>query len=267
MPSDDRRILTKEFLLLSDFCDRYGRWKPANMLVAMQELAGEHSERLGVGREPLLQEGAIWVLTRSEMHIARYPYFLDRVVAHTFPAPSRRALYPRYYTFETPEGEPLVNAVSYWTIMDLATQHMTGVPLVDSRMPDTADIPRPMGYPGSVHIVPGEQQIVPYQPVYADLDLNGHVNNTRCADWITNLLGSAVLRHTPIGMLLINYLREIRGDAPLTFSYRLDEGAFSLRCLRGDQSCVDVGGTLMPADDPGARPSPVAFLGDDSEDD
>ena len=67
-------VLTKDFLLVSDFCDRYGRWKPSHMLVAMQELAGEHSEA-GGGARTGAGVRAIWVLARSNCTFIGIPCF------------------------------------------------------------------------------------------------------------------------------------------------------------------------------------------------
>lgn len=255
-------VLTKDFLLVSDFCDRYGRWKPSHMLVAMQELAGEHSERLEVGREQVLASGAIWVLTRSELHIHRYPVFLDTVRAHTFPTAPRRTLYPRFYVFEDAQGQPVASASSYWAVMDLKEQHMTSLPWINERMPQNEDLQRPIGYPGAARLAEGEEQLSSYQPLYSDLDLNGHVNNTKGADWACNLLGVQTLRHQPIQTLVLNYNREIRGEEPVDFSFRRGSDTFSLRCQRDGIAHVDVSGTLMAPGHPGAKPSPVAALDD-----
>ncbi|NLB38746.1 MAG: hypothetical protein GX810_05805 [Clostridiales bacterium] len=254
-------VLTKDFLLLSDFCDRYGRWKPSQMLVAMQELAGEHSERLDVGREKVLESGAIWVLTRTELHVQRYPVFLDHIVGRTFPTTVRRTLYPRFFVFEDAQGHLLASGSTYWAVMDLETQRMVSHAWINERIPNNNEaIARPLGYPGSAKLAAGEEELSRYQPVYADLDLNGHVNNTKSADWACNLLGSQTLARQPIKTMVLNYNREIRGSEPVDFSFRRAGSDFSLRCLREGVAHIDVSGTLMDSDDQGGKPSPVAAL-------
>ena len=49
---EDIRILTRD-------CDLTGQWKPSAILETMQELAGIHGTLIGVGRNALLQKGAI----------------------------------------------------------------------------------------------------------------------------------------------------------------------------------------------------------------
>ncbi len=248
--------LVHDLLIRSAECDRFGRLTPAQILVVMQEMAGEHSHLLGMGREALLKENAIWVLTRSEVHVSRYPLYLETVRVRTFPGAARRMLFPRFFTFETEDGERLVTASSYWALMDIHEGKMVLPPAILSLMPDTSDMTPPMGCPSSVKLVDGPEETSLYAPRYTDLDLNGHVNNTRCAGWLCDLLGESVLKDRPPQTLTVNYNREIRGSEPLTFSLRKTESSFSLRCLRGDVPHVDVGGTLAA---PGALPpSPLA---------
>lgn len=248
----------QDLLIRSADCDRFGRLTPAQMLVIMQEMAGEHSHLLGMGREAMLNEHAIWILTRSEVHIARYPLYLEKIRVRTFPGALRRLLFPRFFTFEAENGQPVITASSYWALMDIRTGTMVLPPSVLPLLPDTADMRPPIGYPSSVKLADAPEEASLYTPAYTDLDLNGHVNNTRCADWICNLLSENTLKDRPIETLVINYDREIRGNEPLTFSFRKNERDFSLRCLRDGTAHVDVGGTMaLPGTMP---PSPLAAL-------
>lgn len=237
----------RDFVIRSADCDRFGRLAPSQALIIMQEMAGEHAHLLGLGREALLKENAVWVLTRSEVHFIRYPLYLESVRVRTFPGKVRRMLFPRFFIFETADGVRLAAASNYWALMDIRTGNMVLPPIALSLTPDTTDIEPPMGCPSPVSIVDGAEESSLFTPSYTDLDVNGHVNNTRCADWACNLLGERLLKDRPIQTLIVNYNREIKGSEPLTFSLRKNADSFSLRCLRGDLSYVDVGGTLSKA--------------------
>ena len=247
-----------DYLLRSSCCDRFGRWKPEDILVAMQETAGEHSHRLHLGREPLLRLNAIWVLTRSEVHIVRYPLYLETVRIHTFPTAPRRTLYPRFFTFTSEEGELYATASSYWAVVDIRTGAMVSLPLVNEQMPSNEMLSKPMGYPSAAKAADAPEQHLKYVPRYGDLDMNGHVNNTRCAAWLCDLMGESVLRETPLKTLVVNYNREIRGEDPVDFSWRLSADAYSLRVSRSNGALVDVSGALMSKGFEGGKPSPTA---------
>lgn len=253
------KVFEKDIIMRSGVCDRYGRWKPNEILMTMQEMAGEHSEYMGCGRENLLKRSnAIWVLTRSEFHVHKYPVWLDIVKVRTFPTAPRRTLYPRFFVFENQQGERVGTACSYWAVMDLSTGAMAALDWVNQCMPDNSDLEKPMGYPSAVKAADAPEQLSQYIPHFSDLDLNGHVNNTRCAEWVTDILGEDVLGKTPIQTMAVNYNREIRGKEKVDFSFRLSDTAYSLRCLRDDVPYVDVGGLLMPEGSEGGKPSPLA---------
>ena len=67
------KTYTETFTLLSRDCDVKGTWRLSAILEAMQESAGAHSLLLGCGREELLKRNIVWVLSRSELHMDRYP--------------------------------------------------------------------------------------------------------------------------------------------------------------------------------------------------
>ena len=49
----------EETLLRTCHCDFMGQWRPSAILETMQEVAGTHSEMLGVGRNALIEQGLV----------------------------------------------------------------------------------------------------------------------------------------------------------------------------------------------------------------
>ena len=79
------KIYKEDFTVRSYQTDLNARMKPSAILEVMQEAAGQHSERLGLGRSALLAKNTAWVLTRVEVDMDRYPAFEE-----TFSAASSR---------------------------------------------------------------------------------------------------------------------------------------------------------------------------------
>ncbi|MBQ4231185.1 MAG: hypothetical protein II671_06505, partial [Salinivirgaceae bacterium] len=50
---------------------------------------------------------------------------------------------------------------------------------------------------------------VEHVPLYSEIDVNGHVNNARYADWLCNCLGVERLRRFEIWTASIEYRHEI----------------------------------------------------------
>jgi len=242
------RVLTERMLYFSSYADRYGHWKPGELMTAMQEMAGRHSLMLGCGREDLLKQDVIWVLARNEVDIYRMPQVNDVIVCTTYPGPARRTLYPRYHQFSLEDGTLLASGVGGWTLANIHTQRMADVPDIARNMPDTSDLPRPVPFPRAVEHVEGEAITRVIDLRYTDIDVNQHVNNTRCADWACDLLGADVLREQPITRFVANYKQQILPTGPVTLTLRRAGSRFSMTCERDGELLLDCGGTLGPAD-------------------
>ena len=91
------KIYKEDFTVRSYQTDLNARMKPSAILEVMQEAAGQHSERLGLGRSALLAKNTAWVLTRVEVDMDRYPAFEETFSVETFPMPVRRCFFPRYF--------------------------------------------------------------------------------------------------------------------------------------------------------------------------
>ena len=87
------------FRLTTRDCDMNGTWRVSAILEAMQEAAGMHSMLLGCGRDDLLKNNMVWVLSRCELRMDRYPRIGEKVNVSTFPMPTRICFFPRYYIF------------------------------------------------------------------------------------------------------------------------------------------------------------------------
>ncbi|NLD52604.1 MAG: hypothetical protein GX650_06890 [Clostridiales bacterium] len=240
------RVLTETAPLISSAKDRFGNLRPTHLMVLMQEMGGRHSIFLGVGREELLKLGAVWVLIRSEIRIYRQPQVNDMIVATTFPGAPRRTLYPRYHRFHLEDGTLLAEGVGAWTLADVESRRMVSLPQVTALMPDTSDLEKPIGYPGSVEPVEGREIRMERALRYSDFDVNQHVNNTRCGDWVCDLLDEEVLSTHAITRFLANYRREIRPGGPVDLTAQVAGDRFSFACKRDGEVLLDCGGWLTP---------------------
>ena len=229
--------LVTEYKILSSDCDRYGFFKMNRILVLMQELAGEHSELLGCSFADTLKLGAVWVVTRNEFVVDRYPVIAQTVIGSTFPGRVRRGIYTRYYSIKDREGRSLIRGSSFWALADVNTRQMVDIPEIAAHMPDNSDLPPPFHLPGAPEeLAEGFSREALWQPVYTDLDRNGHVNNTRAADWGLCFLSEAAdLRQHPVRSLLASYHREMTQKDEVALRFNAKDKAFSLRCeVRGE---------------------------------
>ena len=235
----------EEILLRTCSCDFMGTWRPSAILETMQEVAGMHSELLGCGRNTLIQKNLVWVLSRLELHMDHYPGPGSRVMAETFPMPNRRWFFPRYFLFKDEAGRLLGKAGTLWVLFDITTRHMVPPGEVAGLLPDNSDMIAPLGLPAPVEDLPGREMVYPHIPVYTDLDVNMHVNNTKYADWLCDGLGIDVMRENCLQSLVINYDAEIRPDQEITLHLIREGAAFRMAGYHEDKLHFEIGGQLM----------------------
>lgn len=234
---EDIRLLTKD-------CDLTGHWRPSAILEAMQETAGTHSQLIGVGRNALLQKGVVWVLTRVEVVMDRYPKIGDTVSIETFPMPVRRCFFPRYFVFRDEHGAEFGRAGTLWVLLDVATRKMAKPDICAALMPDNSDLLAPLGLPATVMEVSGTLDVSTHFPVYTDLDVNGHVNNTKYMDWCCNALGVDAMTSHCLTQFDVNYDLEIRPGQDIRCEMRRLGDVFSFSGFEGNVRHFDIGGTL-----------------------
>lgn len=232
--------------------DLTARLRPGVLLELMQELAGDHASALGAGRDELLGLNLAWVLTRVEVRMARYPHFGETLTAETFPMPNRRVFFPRYFLFRDGEGHQIGHAGSMWVLMDLSARKMVYQADIASRLPDNSDLTAPMGMPATVEELPFPACEGFHTPVYTDLDMNGHVNNTRYVDWCCNALGIGVMQTHALTHFAVNFSHEVLPGQQVRTLLRQGDGRFCFSGFEGDCRFFDVGGefTPLPQEDP-----------------
>lgn len=201
-------------LRMSDF-DRYGRMQPAAVLDLCQDAAAAHAERLGVGFDDLRRRGLAWVVLRMRYEQLAQPQLYDQVAVTTWPHPPGIMDFGRDYCIDAMDGTPLVRGSAQWAVIHTDTRRLLpakelGFPLEGTREEHVfqARLRKLPPMDGS-----GETQCVACGS-FAELDLNGHVNNSRYANYILNALRPGP--EEPITSLQLDYHREVLPDTALT---------------------------------------------------
>ena len=240
------KTLKQEICIASYQTDLTARIKPSAILQIMQEIAGAHAELLGVGRSLLKPMNLAWVLTRVEVRMDRYPLSGEVITVETFPRPNRRMFFPRYFIFRDARGEQIGCGGSTWVVLNIGTRKMDDASRIIPLLPDSSDLISPMGMPATVEEVAGDPAEALHLPVYSDLDMNGHVNNTRYLDWCCNTLGIDVMKTHAMKHFVINFNREILPSQEVRTVLRRDGNDFSYSGFSEDWRHFDLGGVLEP---------------------
>lgn len=231
------------------------RWRPGVIFLTMQEIGETHAEMLGVGFENLIKKNMIWVLVRASLEMERYPELKETVKIKSWPGAKRRLFFPRYYSFEDKEGILLGKASTLWTILDAEKRTIVSPAEkgVTVRYPERG--PYETAFPGKVKQPEGEITRREIIPKYTDLDSNGHVNNSRYIDWLTDMIPAEIHRAGHLKKITSNYSREIRFDDRVTLEFSHSENSFRLSGREEDKIFFTVNADYCKTEKPDT-PSP-----------
>lgn len=210
-------IYTEERLLRNKDVEMHRRLRTSRLFELMQEASIRHTEQLGMGRKKTLDKGLLWMIGLQKAEIRRIPEYDERIVLKTWPGETMRFFFPRYYSFETAEGEPLLKASALWTLVDAEKRQMAnperyGVIIHGVRTGEEIGLP---AAPRRLACDASREFTVPYSYV----DLNGHMNNTRYFDLAEDTIPAAA-QGRRLKSLAVEYSSEVRlGD-----TLRLDWG-------------------------------------------
>ena len=208
----------KEFYLRTSDFDCRMELAPAAVFDLFQDVAGEHARVLGIGRDVMLASNLIWVIVKQRYRILKTPKQFDRVRVRTWPLPPRRSIFQREYRITAEDGTPLVIGSSEWVVIHAERRRLMPVgdvyPLKDGFLEEHSfedGFPRLTDFSGE-----GEGRTL--VPQFSELDMNGHVNNIKYANYIMDTLNPQ--EGERIAEMCIEYHREVQAARPLTVHTR-----------------------------------------------
>jgi acyl-ACP thioesterase len=222
----------KEFYLRTADFDCRMDLQPASILDLFQDVAGEHARLLGIGRDAMLEKQLIWVIVKVRYRILSMPKQFDRVRVKTWPLPPRRSLFQREYKIMAEDGTPLVLGSSEWVVIHAERRRL---------MPIGDVYPLKDGFLEERNFEDGFMRLTDFSgegisrtilPLFSELDVNGHVNNTKYANYIMDTVNPREDEH--VAEFQIEYHREVQPGHPLTLLAVRGEGQIDVKGTDAD---------------------------------
>ena len=215
-------IYVRNFTVEDAYVDRYGRMKPSQILYLAQDMGGRHSALMSLDYDTLAGRNLFWAVTRHRVQVSRMPMRGETLRLETWPLPTTRAAFPRSVGAYDAQGNEVFRCITLWVLMDLNTRKMivpgkSGIivagTLRGNELPaPNGLIPKPLGTQTSRTVA------------FTDLDRNGHMNNTRCLDWIADLLPSRFHESHTVTDFTVCYLAEARELQELRLNWDMSDG-------------------------------------------
>lgn len=215
--------LEKEFILKRSDFDCNGQILPSSVLDLFQEAASSHAEALGCGFDDMNSKGLLWVIARTRYEVQKSPLPCSTVRVCTWPlAPS--ITYRREYLIADQNGEILIRGSSDWLVINKDERSIAKAAGVYPENEEPSEALAIEGRSKRLRPYKGEADSHKVTPEVSDIDANGHVNNTKYADYVLNAvnLGGRRIKYFQIDYhkeVLINNLLTIKTAIENTTAY------------------------------------------------
>ena len=206
--------------------------RPSKILMYMQETGNLQLEAYEKPLDELRdRDGLAFILSRISVQIMKPLHAYDRIEVDTWVSESRGFSFNRYFRMRRGE-EIIAEAASVWALVDIHDRHL--VRAEEFSVPAPIDQPLQTDLPKRVHFSPtmplteaGERTIR-----YADIDYNGHMNNTNYPDMLCDFLPDVL--QTRVTGFVLSYLHEGTFGHTLRVLRTETEGGYLFRTVDAD---------------------------------
>lgn len=182
--------------------------KLPHLLSVILQVSAEQSHDLGVDEEMLFQRyHLVWVITDYDITLERLPRYAETITIETEALSYNRYFCYRNFQIYGQDGEKIMTILTTFVLMDYETRKVHEV--VD-------DIIAPYACEKTKKIRRGPKYAKLENPTekayhvrFFDLDLNGHVNNSRYLDWMYDVLDIHFLQHHIPKTIHLKYVKEV----------------------------------------------------------
>lgn len=164
--------------------DAGGKLSVENLCNYMQQIAGQHAHKLGVGFDHMQAENLTWVLARWQVCLERMPAPGEEVCLETWPSAVEKLQCRRDFILRGSGDEVLARAASWWVTVNSNSFRLERPPARIMELcyqePEFAMESFALRLPQ----VKEGQTSMRAAVRWSDIDGNQHVNNANYLDWV-----------------------------------------------------------------------------------
>lgn len=183
------------------------------ILRMMQEVAGAHSDSLGISINHMEEKPYTWLLLNWKLQVFLRPAWNSELTVKTWPSSSDKIYSYRDFEIYTKNGDLVAKATSKWVLININTLNIekTSEEILDIYKPDNTCV---FEEPISKLKEPEHYDFTEnYTITRNDLDINGHANNLSYLKMVTNLMPDNIYNNVDFKNLEIMYKKECKlGD-------------------------------------------------------
>ncbi|MDR2886396.1 MAG: hypothetical protein LBV26_00075 [Bacteroidales bacterium] len=209
----------------------------ASLFNYLQDIASDHAEILGFGRNDLMKCNHFWALSRMYAEIAEWPAWEESIIVKTYPNGTDKLFALRNYEVSYPDGRHIAFATSSWLILDQATRKIQRPEAALSYFNRHSEVQEsPLRYASKLEAAGGEAvNSDTFRVRISDLDVNLHTNNVKYLQWINDSYDIDFVKQNTVYSTEINYLSESFYNDEVFLQARAgNNGYYSHSVIRSD---------------------------------
>ena len=203
-----------------DMADMNGHIKLPDVILLSLQVSGMQSIDLGVSDKDVLEQyNLVWIITDYDIDVVRLPRFAEEITIETEALTYNRLFCYRRFTIYDEAGQEIIHMLATFVLMDRESRKVH---------PVVPEIVAPYQSEFSKKLIRGpkyreleEAVSKDYHVRFYDLDMNGHVNNSKYLDWIFEVMGADFLMHHIPKKINLKYVKEVRPGGMINSSYDL----------------------------------------------
>ena len=198
-----------------DMADMNGHIKLPDVILLSLQVSGMQSIELGVSDKDILEEhNLVWIITEYDIEVARLPRFAEEITIETEALSYNRLFCYRRFTIYDEAGQELIHMMATFVLMDRDSRKVHAVE-PEIVAPYQSDFDKKL-IRGPKYESLEEPFSKDYHVRFYDLDMNGHVNNSKYLDWIFEVMGADFLTQYIPKKINLKYVKEVLPGGVIT---------------------------------------------------
>ena len=200
-----------------DMADMNGHIKLPDVILLSLQVSGMQSIELGVSDKTILEEhNLVWIITDYDIEVVRLPRFAEEITIETEALSYNRLFCYRRFTIYDEAGQEIIRMLATFVLMDRDSRKVHAVE-PEIVAPYQSDFDKKL-IRGPKYEPLEELVGKDYHVRFYDLDMNGHVNNSKYLDWIFEVMGADFLTQYIPKKINLKYVKEVRPGGVITSS-------------------------------------------------
>lgn len=214
-------------------CDYTGKLKPEVLFIRFGEIATNDAYHTHIYSHEMIGHYG-WIVSKQTLKM-KMPLYLDDVITLTTePRKGSHVIFPRIYKIEK-EGEIVATCSSTWTMFDLDQRKVIRPKELGIDLSGLSQ--NELEAPVTLFSRDDKKKVASRIVSYSDVDVNGHMNNTRYVRLAYDLLPFDYHKDHVLKELSINYKRELAPLAQVDLYLSREEDLFFVEGICEDECC------------------------------